>query len=375
MRLSKQLFQDKLSIPDNFQAIPTYKLMEKIGLVEFTIPGIPTFLPIGQRIIQDICQAIRRNATEEGFNEVYFPLLERKQLLLDSDIYEPFKYQYIQVSFPNQDLVLAATSEEPVLDLGIRGLASYRQLPIRFLQIADKFRYVPRAKGIIKGRQFISADFTTLDRDSESLEESTSKFERLVKNFFSDIGIVPQRVIRNRERYVDFVIRTEDGEQTDLNGQRASSVAMYHSFLTPVAIRPKFVNEMGSLESVMTGTYGIGIQRCMHAIIESGRSNQGINFSPLVRPFSHDIIVIDPSDPLQMETAEKVYRRLNEQRYRPLLDDRFKRTLKQKAEYADFFSIPNKIMVGKIEVKNKSLTIKDLKGEVISICVADFLSK
>lgn len=361
MKLSKQLFPDRHVIPNNLNT-PTYKLIEQLGLVEFTIPGIPTFLPIGQILIKKICNAIKEEALAEEFNEVYFPLFEKVDLLNKSGAYKPFENQYIKTDFPKHNLVLTATSEEPVLELALSGLHSYRQLPIKLFQIADKFRYVPRAKGLIRGRQFLSADFTCLVSDQKSLEETTNSFENLAQKAFINMGLSPQKITKN-EDYVDFVINSADGEQVDNLGNKAISIGMYHKYTLPPDFRPNFLNKDGNLQDILIGTYGIGIQRCLHAILEQRRDSKGIAFTDKMMPFHYSIIVLEPENNQQIKSATDLYEKMKNNHKEVMLDDRTNLTFKQKADFSDFLGIPEKIIIGKKEISEGFLTLKNRKGD------------
>jgi len=362
MRLSKQLFPERYVVPEDSSSLPTYKLIERVGFVEFTIPGVPTFLPLGQILIKKICDIIREEAVTEGFNEVYFPLFEKVDILNKSGAYQPYKEQYIRVDFPKKDLVLTATSEEPILELALSGLHSYRQLPIKLFQIADKFRYVTRTKGIIRGRQFLSADFTCLVADKKSLEETTNSFENLAQRAFTSMGLSPQRVSKGRD-YVDFVITSEDGEQRDNSGNKAFSIGMYHKYVLTPVFQPTFLNKEGQAQNILIGTYGIGIQRCLISIIEQQRDSKGISFSEKIKPFLYSIIVIEPRDNRQLEVAINIYERLKEKSKKIMLDDRTNLTFKQKADFSDFLGIPEKIIIGKREVSTGFLTVKNRGGD------------
>ena len=81
MRLSKQLFQDRMTIPDNWRDIDTYKLFEECGFVEFPYSGFPLFLPVGKRVMENICRIIREEAEIGGFSEMYLPLVQSRTFL------------------------------------------------------------------------------------------------------------------------------------------------------------------------------------------------------------------------------------------------------------------------------------------------------
>ncbi len=106
------------------------------------------------------------------------------------------------------------------------------------------------------------------------------------------------------------------------------------------------------------GTYGFGIQRCLHAIAESCRDQLGFGFPRAVRPFDVSVLVLSPEDLKQRRCAQKCYNVLLKSGANVVLDDRAGRLLKQKAGLSDFYGVPTKIIIGRQELKEHILTIK-----------------
>src|SRR3989338_4243891 len=127
MRLSKQLFQDRLQVPANWQDIQTYKLLESMGFVEFSLSGFPTFLPVGKLITNNICDVIREEAGRIGYSEVSLPLVQDRFLLESSGRTQPFADELMGLVGTLEGLVLSPTNEEVYNDLSARGVSSHRQ--------------------------------------------------------------------------------------------------------------------------------------------------------------------------------------------------------------------------------------------------------
>jgi len=134
MRLSKQLFQDRLTVPDNWRDLDTYKLFEECGFVEFPYSGFPLFLPIGKRVMESICGIIRKEAETSGFNEVYLPLVQSRSFLESTGRADLFGNEFMELKDGLDGYILSPTNEEIFLDLAQRGLSSYRQLPVKIYQ-------------------------------------------------------------------------------------------------------------------------------------------------------------------------------------------------------------------------------------------------
>jgi prolyl-tRNA synthetase len=384
MRLSKQLFQDRLAVPDGWRDIDTYKLFEECGFVEFPYSGFPLFLPIGKRVMENVCRIIREEAESGGFNEVYLPLVQNRSFLETTGRATLFGDEFMELKDGLECYIMTPTNEEVFLDLAQRGLSSYRQLPVRIYQIAEKFRNIKKAKGILRSRQFLMCDMVSMDETEESLHESASLFERLVDSVFSQMKLSPLRVEKNDGKYVDYLIPCSEGEtsitfnnegnpyyakEEDKDVTKASSVAMYFIFEQIGDQNPTYQSNQGTREEIFLGTYGFGIQRCFHAAVEMYKDDFGINFPSSIRPFDVSIIVMDSDSSQQIEIGISYYNSLSANGRKVLLDDRHGKTLKEKAELADFYGIPVKLIIGRREIETDSVTIKERgnrHGELIS---------
>jgi len=383
MILSKQLFQDRFLVPKNWREVQTYRLFEECGFVEFPYSGFPLFLPIGKRIMDNICSIIREEAEKRGFSELYIPLVQDKRFLESTGRAEIFEKEFMELKGRMEGFILAPTNEEIFLDLATRGLSSYRQLPIRLYQIAEKFRNILKAKGILRSRQFLMCDMISLDEDELSLRESSLLFEEIVDSIFNRMNLSPIRVEKNNGRYVDYLIPCQEGEtiickrgkRADYDKRKtednltASSVAMYFIFENIGTSNPTYQANDGSRKEVFLGTYGLGIQRIFHAAVEVYKDAFGINFPSSIRPFDVSIIVLDPNDVIQMEMGRRCYDYLLNNGMDVILDDRNRKSLKNKTELSDFYGIPKKVVIGKVESRSNILTIKNrgnVTGETIN---------
>lgn len=361
MRVSKQIFQDHFQVPTNWAFLPTYKLFEKVGLVFFGQAGFPTFLPVGQRIVNAVNNIIKEEAVRGGFEEMYFPLIQNVALLEKTGRADQFNSEFFR--FSSNNLILTPTNEEVYSDLVSQTTVSYRQLPIRLFQIADKFRNITRTKGIFRSKEFLMCDMVSIDIDQQMLRQSAESFERIALSVFERLGIDTFRIEKNQGRYVDFVIECAEGntyiqhspDRYEKGGLPASSVAMYFLFDHS---GPPFRQAGNGISASCLGSYGFGIQRCMHAIVEQHRDELGIDFPKSVRPFDSSVIVLNPDDKQQLDLAEECYSALSVIGARPLFDDRFNKTFKEKACLADFFGIPFKLIIGRRESANRIVKLK-----------------
>ena len=210
-------------------------------------------------------------------------------------------------------------------------------------------------------------DMVSIDMNETMLYESAEVFEQIAKAVFSRLEITISRVQKNNGRYVDFVVECPEGnlhighmrDRYEKGGVPASSVGMY--FLS-VDSGPEFRTTDNEVTPSCLGSYGFGIQRCIHAVIEQHRDGLGIAFPQAVRPFDSAVILLDPADQQQRTLAEECYRTLYNNGGKPLFDDRRGKLIKEKTALADFFGIPFKLIIGRREASNKTVTVKWRNG-------------
>ncbi len=94
------------------------------------------------------------------------------------------------------------------------------------------------------------------------------------------------------------------------------------------------------------GTYGIGINRTMAAIIEQNNDANGIIWPMSVAPYHAIVIPVNPNEFVQMDLAEKIYNELQAKGVQVIIDDRDERP-GVKFKDADLIGIPLRITVGK----------------------------
>ena len=107
-----------------------------------------------------------------------------------------------------------------------------------------------------------------------------------------------------------------------------------------------FVDENNKLQPVIMGCYGIGVGRCMAAIVEQNNDEKGIIWPMSVAPFKCSIIIANTKDETQLNLANKIYDELLSKGIEPLLDDRNER-MGVKLNDMDLIGIPVRIVVGK----------------------------
>ncbi len=378
MILSKQLFQEKLKCPPGHEKMLTYQLIAEMGCVNFPYSGFPLFLPIGLKVLKKIREIIASSLEYYGFSEIYAPLIQDEKYLTVSGRIHQVKKELFYLK--DKNFFMTPTNEEFFLDTFSHNL-SYRHLPIRFFQIADKFRNIKKSKGILRSKQFLMCDAISIDADEGSLAESKKFFELAVGRVCDQLALSVLRCAKNDGLYVDYLIECPEGEtklrktfegkivfeedNPDVCSQKnssmqnilASSIAMYFIFDTESLIYATHTSPQGKREAVKMGTYGFGLQRCFHALVHQSRDSLGINWPKKLRPFDITILPIDTKNEMQVNASLNLYEELKDASFSVMLDERQSVSLKERATFSDFMGVPLKIFIGHQEIKTSHVMI------------------
>ncbi|MBE7051286.1 MAG: proline--tRNA ligase [Ruminococcaceae bacterium] len=107
-----------------------------------------------------------------------------------------------------------------------------------------------------------------------------------------------------------------------------------------------YLDENGKEKTPIMGCYGIGVSRCMAAIIEQYADESGIVWPVSVAPFHVIVVPVNTKNEEQNQLAEEIYSKLKSAGIDVLLDDRNERA-GVKFKDADLIGIPVRINVGK----------------------------
>lgn len=116
-----------------------------------------------------------------------------------------------------------------------------------------------------------------------------------------------------------------------------------------------YLAESNNKEICWMGCYGIGVSRIVQAIVEQCHDERGIVWPFSIAPFQ--AIVIPANFERDMADSEEVYRRLQEEHFHVLWDDRDAR-IGEKFTDAELLGIPLQIVVGRSWHKDKKLELR-----------------
>jgi prolyl-tRNA synthetase len=122
------------------------------------------------------------------------------------------------------------------------------------------------------------------------------------------------------------------------------------------ATNAAYLDENGEEQLIFMGSYGIGLDRLMAAIAEKHHDEYGIIWPDSVAPYQVHLLHIGSKDEV-IETAESLYRQLQEAGFEVLYDDR-DASAGVKFNDADLIGVPWRVTVSQRNLKQDGVEVK-----------------
>ncbi len=218
MRISK-LFGKTLREEPAEAELVSHRLMLRAGLIYQVSSGVYSYMPLAWRSLRKIEQIIREEMDAAGGQELRMPVLQPRELWVESGRTEAFDLFTLQ-DRRDRSLVLAPTHEEVLTTMVKANVHSYRDLPLILYQIQTKFRDEPRPRGgLLRVREFDMKDAYSFDIDEEGLDLSYQAMVQAYKNIYARCGLAAIIVeadsgpIGGKDSQ-EFILLAESGEDT-----------------------------------------------------------------------------------------------------------------------------------------------------------------
>jgi prolyl-tRNA synthetase len=142
-------------------------------------------------VLDRINRIIREEMDATGAQELTMTVLQNKDTWTATGRWDSGRdvmYQFKDAR--GSETGLGWTHEEPLTEVALHHISSYKDLPKAVYQIQTKFRNEPRAKsGILRGREFLMKDLYSFHATQESLDEYYERVAQAYANVFSRIGL------------------------------------------------------------------------------------------------------------------------------------------------------------------------------------------
>lgn len=135
-----------------------------------------------------------------------------------------------------------------------------------------------------------------------------------------------------------------------------------------------YLDSNNQLHAVQMGCYGIGLGRCLAAVVEQHNDENGIIWPESIAPFDLSIVIANMKDDIQKELAQHLYETLRSHGYEVLLDDRNER-VGVKFKDMELIGIPYRITVGRRANENIVELTTRQTGNKEEVSVEDLLTR
>lgn len=377
------------------------QLLIKAGFIHKEMAGVYSYLPLGLRVMNKICDIIRDEMNKVGGQELFLTTLQEKTNWEKTNRWSD---EVVDIWFKTKlkndtELGLGFTHEEPITAMIKGHIGSYRDLPVYAYQIQTKFRNEARAKsGIMRGREFLMKDLYSFSRDEKEHNDFYELMKTVYKNVFDRVGVGDKTYITfasggvfckyshefqtispvgedvifvdkkkgvaiNKEVLSPEVLKELGIKEKDLSPEKAIEVGNIFSLGTRFSksLGLKYLNEKGEENDVVMGSYGIGPGRLMGTVVEVFADDKGIVWPKSIAPFNVHLVSLGDSEEVK-KTANNLYKKMQNAQVEVLFDDRDARAGEKFAD-SDLIGIPTRIVVSEKTLKERKFEIKERLAE------------
>ncbi|MGH1468422.1 MAG: proline--tRNA ligase [Bdellovibrionales bacterium] len=169
--------------------VPSHKLLVRSGLIKKLSSGIYTYSPLFLRALRKLEGIVREELDSVGMAELLMPMVQPKQLWVES---KRWGYPDMQTftNKNNNEFCLGPTHEEVITDYVRNDITSYKELPVMYYQVQNKYRDEIRPRfGLMRGREFLMKDAYSFDEDQEAAHKSYYLTRDAYVKIFDRLGL------------------------------------------------------------------------------------------------------------------------------------------------------------------------------------------
>ena len=407
--------------------------LSKTGLGTIKLNNIDEMYP-GQSILLQSGQLVQYGAGIFGYNtipllvkrnlekiiqetlnkydciEVLLPTLQPEKMWKDSGRYDTYVDEGVMLTVDSNKgrFCLAPTAEEAVLEFAREKLKTYKNLPVIFYQIGEKYRNEIRTRGyLLRGKCFPMLDAYSFDKDEEGMVKSYQNLRKAFLEIFEKIGLDVMPIAADNgaiggKKSEEFMMISPMGEDkilidkntgiglnteileredykeylekeygiTDISSlEEVRTVELGHIFQIGLKysemMNGKFINQEGKESLYYMGCYGIGISRTVATIYEANVIKDkngtpcGFSLPKSIAPYKLQIIP-KMDDESKVALAENIYNTLKEQGIDCILDDRENLSIGAKIKDCKVLGTPYVLVLGD-KMEEGTFEIEDIR--------------
>jgi prolyl-tRNA synthetase len=190
MRLSRYFLPILRETPKEAE-IASHRLMLRAGMIRQEAAGIYSFLPLGFRVLQKVCQIVRKEQNRAGAVELLMPTIQSAGLWRESGRYDAYGKEMLRIKDRHErDMLYGPTNEEMITAIFRSYVRSYKDLPLNLYHIQWKFRDEVRPRfGLMRGREFLMKDAYSFDLDFEGAKHAYNRMFVAYLRTFARMGL------------------------------------------------------------------------------------------------------------------------------------------------------------------------------------------
>jgi prolyl-tRNA synthetase len=399
----------------------TVQRIHRAGLARQVGSGLYALTPAGQRVHDKVIAHIEHEMDAIGGQQVSLPALNGDDIWKRSGRWKSFEDEMFTLE--NRDgkqFCLAPSHEEGVVSLVDGAIRSHEDLPLLLYQVTRKYRDDHARNGLVRTKEFTMKDAYSLheNRESERSEDSTWEsgeerpasrssldeyYERVKDAYvriFDELGLefvvtAAGNEVMGGSASAEFHALADTGSESlryctgdgcrfgvtdespraglsaggscpDCGSELAASegIELGHVF----KLGTRYSESMGltvdaadgTERDVVMGSYGIGIERLIHAVVEQHADVEGCRWHGGVAPFEVAIIPLDYGGELR-EVADRLHEACGTGE--TLLFDDSDQTIGERFAESDLLGIPWKVVLGNHFKETGEVELETRDGE------------
>ncbi len=424
MKLS-QTGMNTVKLTNIDEMYPGQSILLKTGQLVQYGAGLFAYNTVPLLVRRNIEKIITETLNKYGCIEVLLPTLQPDTIWKNSGRYSHYVDEgTMLITESNKGtFCLAPTGEEAILEFAREKLKSYKNLPVTYYQIGEKFRNEIRTRGyLLRGKSFPMLDAYSFDLNEEGMEKSYENARKAFLEIFEKIGmpvipIVADNGAMGGKKSEEFMLISEQGEDKILYNEESGiglnteileredykeylqqeynitdiskfkeirTMELGHIFQLGTRysemMKGKYINKEGKEELYYMGCYGIGVSRTLAALYEQSIINNekwgpcGFVLPETIAPYKIQIIP-KIEDEAKMKQAKEIYNILKEKGIQAILDDRENIQIGTKIRDCKVLGTPYMIVLGD-KTDGKQLEIENNKtGEKQNISIEEIIKK
>jgi len=388
---------------------------KKLGLFTFSDlvgKGLPLLTEKGAVIRRELERFIIDEEIKRGYKHVITPPLAKTDLYKTSGHYPYYKdTMYPVMKIDEEELILRPMTCPHHFMLYKSQIRSYKDLPIRYAEMASQHRYEKSGElsGLVRVRMFTLND-AHIFVQREIAKDEIKKVLDLIDFANQKLGLVKGKDYRyrlslgdrkdNKKYYKDdkawdeaeeilrsvlkeiqapfFEAENEaafygpkiDIQVKKVNGQEETAFTVQYDFVMPKRFDLKYIDSEGSeKQPIVIHRAAIGcLERTMAFLIEKFKGNFPTWLSPVQ-------VKVLPITEKQLAYAQEIFEKIKAENIRVEIDER-NETLSAKIRDAQNEKVPYMLIIGDEEVRNNNVSERKRSGKDLgTIKIEEFIEK